>query len=203
MRKAIISQEKGIVPVKPERAVKVKKKKEETPLTKYTKDLISERPLTIQQEIFCQYYVKSKEYRGNGTWCYAIANGIDLENLSKVREIEIKEIGGREVEVEIPGTSEYEKKYQVCNTLANRLLQKVTIQNRKVKLLNEMLTNDIVDSRMAEWILSDDETASTKMISEYNKLKQRIINKSENLNQHTMLGIVRHIYEEADENEPS
>jgi hypothetical protein len=194
MRKAIISQINSIVPVKVGRAVGLKKKKEEQ-LSKYTKEVIALKELSVQEEIFCQYYVKSREYRGNGTKCYALAWGHDIDVLS--RENEMKEISGNLVEIK--KTSEYDRACAVCSVLANRLLRKVKINKRITELLTATLTNELVDARMAEWILGDDAVASTKMISEYNKLKQRITQKSQTFNQHQSIGVLRHIYDTADE----
>jgi hypothetical protein len=127
--------------------------------------------LNPKHEKFCQLYAKNSELFGNGTLCYAETYTYKLDTLSRER---LKDSEGKEQ------PSEYERAYNVCSVEANRLLRNPRIDARLTKLLNEMLRDDIVDRELAKTILQDRKLEpKISAIREYNKLKQRIIEKVE------------------------
>lgn len=131
----------------------------------------SSEKLTPQQELFCKYYTQNTELFGNATLAYAEAFDYKLHELSLEQEKDDK--GNK-----IPRSSEYEKTYDVCSAAASRLLRNVKIQRLCRKYLNELMRNDVVDSELVKVILQNYDLApKVAAIKEYNKLKQRIIDK--------------------------
>lgn len=127
--------------------------------------------LSIEEELFCKYYTQNTETYGNATMSYAEATKTDLDSLSKIRELDKK---GKE----ISGTSEYDKAYAVCSVQGWRLLRKDKIQKFIRVCLNEILTDEVVDSELAKVILQDGELdVKVNGIKEYNKLRKRITEK--------------------------
>ena len=111
--------------------------------------------LNPKQELFCQLYVNNRETFGNATLAYAQAYGL---------------------EAKIDGTEEQKSAYWSANACGSQLLVKPSIKSRVVKLLNNLLKDDIVDSELAKVITQDNELSSkVSAIREYNKLKQRIV----------------------------
>lgn len=137
---------------------------------------MQKQKLTIQQELFCQYYVKTVETRGNGLQSYNLAYDKRLEQQPKddaVYDID-KETGKRTI-VE---TSTYFKVENVCKAEASILLAKPNIAKRVTELLNEMLTDEIVDGELAKVVLQDGQLKpKVSAIQEYNKLRQRIVDR--------------------------
>lgn len=135
------------------------------------------KKLNLRQDLFCQYFVKNSELRGNATLCYAEAYGYDLDSMSteneKVQEWDEKLEAFKEV-VKI-GTSERARAEMICANSAHFLLRNPKVNDYIVKLYNELLRDDVVDSRLASWIMQDkDPSTSIAAIREYNKLKKRI-----------------------------
>jgi len=129
--------------------------------------------LTPQQELFCQYYVKNDEMFGNATRAYAEAFGYDLDNMSNERPVEVLPDGTKKEE-----KSEYEKAYNICGVEGHKQLRKPKVNDRVVALLNEILTNEVVDSELAKVMKQDHKLdAKVNAIKEYNKLRGRIIEK--------------------------
>lgn len=129
--------------------------------------------LNPQQELFCRYYTQNSEFFGNATLSYAEAYGFDLDSLDRTRE---KDEKGKD----IPGTSQYEKTYNVCSANGARQLRKDKIQLFIRKCLNEMMTDEVVDGELVKTILQNYELPSKMAaIREYNKLKQRITEKTD------------------------
>lgn len=128
--------------------------------------------LTLQQEKFCRYYTQDSTLYGNGTLSYAIAYGYDLSSADKTKEIDEK---GKE----IIGTSEYDKMYHTCGANASRLLINDKIISRVNDLLNEQLNEKTIDARLSEIILHGDDGDSIRAIQEFNKLRQRIVDKKD------------------------
>lgn len=129
--------------------------------------------LTLQQELFCQYYVKNEALRGNATLCYAEAYDYHLDTLSR------EQVWDKDHLILIE-ESEYNKAHNVCSTEGNRNLRKTNIQDRITDLLNEMLTDKEVDAQLAKVILQDSKMDSkVGGIREYNKLKKRVTDKIE------------------------
>ena len=175
--------------------VAVKKKEKKEVISPYTRSMISDKRLTIKEELFCRFYVMNDDTRSNGAMSYSAAYGIDLDSLDKTREMEWNEAKG--MEVEKVGTSEYEKQVAVCSVLGSRLLRKVKVNERVTDLLNELANDRVVDGKMMKWLLSDNAKASVESIKEYNKLRKRIIDQSETINKNLIIGVVRHVYEHA------
>lgn len=126
--------------------------------------------LTLQQEQFCKYYTQNSELFGNGVLSYALAYNHDLSNADKTRELDEKDN-------EIKGTSDYDKLYNQCAVGASRLLINDKIIAQIVKFLNEQMTDEVIDARLSEIILHGRDEHSINAIKEYNKLKQRIVEK--------------------------
>lgn len=123
--------------------------------------------LNLNQERFCQLYAKNSYLFGNATLAYAEAYDFDLNSLSD-------EIPKAEPNERKP-LSEYQRAYNTCSVNASQLLRKSKIQDRVNTLLNELLQDSIVDAQLAKLIMSGDIQA----IREYNKLRQRIVEKSD------------------------
>lgn len=157
--------------------------------------------LNIQQELFCQYYVKNKELRGNATLSYALAYGHELESLSDddgivefvdgttmtqhdLKELEFKgEITNQKYR--IIQESSQKRAYDVCSVNGSRLLRNAKVNDRIKELYRELLTNDNVDSVLSEIIQKGyKDSDRVAAIKEYNALQARIIKKID----HTTLG---------------
>jgi len=109
--------------------------------------------LNEKQMLFCKYYV-SEEFFGNGVKAYAKAYGIDIED---------------------------PKKYASARTRAWDLLTNIDICNQiNSELEAAGLTDNFVDKQLLFVITQhSDLHAKMKAIEQYNKLKQRITDKSE------------------------
>lgn len=132
--------------------------------------------LTPQQDLFCRYYTQNTELFGNGTLAYGEAYDYNLDELSKEKPVlETDEQG-------VPtkfGDSEYQLACNVCAVQASKLLRLPKIQNRVRVLLNEFLRDDVVDAQLARIIMEGDDNDRIAAIKEYNKLRQRIIDKQD------------------------
>lgn len=108
--------------------------------------------LNAKQELFCNYYV-SEETFGNGVRSYCKAYGIDENNIQK---------------------------YNVAKKSAFDLLTNPNILARINELLDDAGLNDsFVDKQLLFAISQNaDMSSKVKAISEYNKLRQRITDKS-------------------------
>lgn len=126
--------------------------------------------LTLEQERFCINYTQNKEYFGNATLSYAEAYGYDLDNADKTRQIDGK---GNEIK----GTSEYDRLYNICASGGSQNIRKLNIQKRCNELLNKLMENNVIDARLIEIILKGEDKDSIQAIREYNRLKQRILDK--------------------------
>jgi len=107
--------------------------------------------LNQKQEMFCKYYV-SKEFFGSGVEAYSQAYNIDLNN---------------------------PREYNTAKVNASKLLTNTNILVRINELLDEAGLNDsFVDKQLLIAITQNaDLNSKVKAISEYNKLKQRIVTK--------------------------
>lgn len=141
----------------------------------------SPSPTKLKQELFCRYYTQNEELFGNATHSYAEAFGYNLDGLSHddaVYENYIDE-EGKESRRCVEASS-YDRAYNVCSVTGNRLLRKAKVQARITVLLNELLEDKIVDSQLAKVIMQNKELpAKIAGIREYNKLKQRIVDKAD------------------------
>lgn len=143
------------------------------------KEDILQETLTSKQERFCRLYTQNKALFGNGTLSYAEAYNYNLDELDKTdAKYEYYEENGARKSKKTEESS-YDKAYNVCASNANRLLRNEKITPFLTKYLNEVLTDEIVDSNLAEIILNGKDADRVSAIKEYNKLKQRIIEKSE------------------------
>ena len=126
---------------------KKKKKKKSNKLN------IKKRKLTPQQELFCQIYIRDREFFGNGVQSYIEAYNI---NLSK------------------PG------QYNVAKAGAYENLTKPYLLERMNKLLKVVINDTIVDKELAFTIVQKGNLAAkVAAIKEYNALKGRVIQKRE------------------------
>lgn len=142
---------------------KAKKKREEKP-----------SELNETQELFTQFFIFNDELRGNATRCYAEANGIDLDELPRDDAM----YSGKGKNRKLISASKYDKSMNVCSVMGHKWLRQVKIQDRLVVLRNELLKDEIVDSQLAKVIMQEDSLHAKMMgISEYNKLRSRIIEK--------------------------
>jgi len=141
--------------------------------------------LKAKRELFCRYYTQNAELFGNATLSYAEAFDYKLEGLSKdgVYEQVVNEETGEYENGDLIEASEYDKAYHVCGVEASKLLKKPDIQERVRVLLNEMLKDQVIDSELAKLILQDrDNTNKIAAIREFNKLRGRIIDKTQQVN---------------------
>ena len=115
--------------------------------------------LNEKQLLFCKLFV-SKDFYGNGTHAYAEAYDKDLEDI---------------------------KQYNVCKVAASELLTKPNILSRiNEELTDAGLNDNFVDKQLLFTITQNaDFSSKVKAIGEYNKLKQRIITKTDNKNEIT------------------
>lgn len=131
--------------------------------------------LKAKRELFCQYYTSNSETFGNATHSYAEAYEYKLDELSH----EPTRVNVGNTKRTKKGPSEYDKAYNVCGVEGNRLLKSPKIQARIRELLNALLKDDVVDSELSKLILQDDDKPTKRQaISEYNKLRGRIIDKT-------------------------
>jgi phage terminase small subunit len=111
------------------------------------------KELNEKQKLFCKYYV-SEEFFANGVKAYAKAYNIDIED---------------------------PKKYASARTRAWDLLTNIDISSYITQMLDDAgLNNNFVDKQLL-FVISQhaDLNAKMKAIEQYNKLKQRITDKSE------------------------
>lgn len=129
--------------------------------------------LNPKQELFCQYYAKNELLFGNATLAYAEAYGYRLEELPR-------EVTYSEDEKTVLEDSAYNKAYNVCSVQGSKHLRNPKIQDRVTQLLNELMRDDVVDAQLVKVIIQDHKLdAKVSAIREYNKLKQRIVEKSD------------------------
>lgn len=131
--------------------------------------------LTLAQESFCRFYTQNSELFGNATLAYAEAYDYKLEDLSKDRPLQDTETG------KLPkyGDSEYDRAYMTCAVNGSRMLKLAKIQNRVIVLLNEHMKNEVIDAELMKIIMTGEDKDRVAAIKEYNKLRQRIIEKTD------------------------
>lgn len=110
------------------------------------------KELNEKQKLFCKYYV-SEEFFGNGVKAYCMAYGFDSTDI---------------------------KEYNSAKVLASELLTNVNVLTCINEQLDEAGLNDnFVDKQLLFTITQNaDMSSKVKAIGEYNKLRQRIIDKS-------------------------
>ena len=126
---------------------------------------MSEKKLTVKQELFCKLFASDKEFFGNGVKSY----------------------------IEAYGLNEHDKKdYSIAKSGAYENLNKPHILERINELFeSEGLNDTFVDKQLLKLITQDaDFAAKNKAITEYNKLKQRITEKKDITSGGEPLGVV-------------
>lgn len=119
-----------------------------------TMSILEEYNINLQMEMFCQYYTSPTEFFGNGVQSYAAAYNIDLTQ---------------------PGA------YKSCLASASNALTNRNILRRIDSLLQEGgLTDQFVDKQLL-FLITQNADFNPKLgaIREYNKMKQRIVEKVE------------------------
>src|SRR3990167_6405063 len=118
-----------------------------------------EKCLNPKQELFCQFYINNKESFGNATLSYALAYDLDAD---------------------LKGSDGQKASYWLANKASNKLLSNPRVRSRVTQLLNDLMTDEIVDSELSKVIQQDGDLSSkVSAIREYNKLKKRITEKYE------------------------
>ncbi len=152
--------------------------------------------LTLKQEAFCRFYTQNTELFGNGTLSYAEAYGYDLDSANRndaeyefvVDEVEGEDYADSELDEPVKASkkrklvrpSTYDVMCNICASGASKLLRNPKIDQRLSVLLNEMLTDHNVDAEISKVILQNRDLGSKmRAISEYNKVKNRVIERKE------------------------
>lgn len=114
----------------------------------------SEIALNQKQELFCKLYATDREFFGNGVQAY--------------------------IEAYNPDTSK-PNWYKSCMASSSRLLRNVKVIDRINELLEEQGLNDAFVDKQLKFVITQHADFGSKMaaIREYNKLRGRIIDKSE------------------------
>lgn len=148
--------------------------------------------LSPKQEAFCRYYTQNYELFGNATLSYALAYGYDLESYPDDDGIWLLE-SGEEVDektyndltnektkgAELVKVSTRKRYYDLCSSYGSRLRRNDKIQAKCRELLNEFMNDQVIDARLTEIIINGKDEHSINAIKEYNKLKQRIVEKKD------------------------
>jgi hypothetical protein len=110
--------------------------------------------LNLQQEKFCQLYVTDREFFGNGVETY-----LEVYDIDKTKP----------------------NWYKTACAAASRLLSNVKVCERISELLEENGLNDVHVDKQLLFLINQYSDFSSKIaaIREYNKLKQRIIEKTD------------------------
>lgn len=113
-----------------------------------------EGELNQKQELFCQLYATDREFFGNGVETYLEVYDIDR------------------------GKPNW---YKTACAAASRLLSNVKIIERISQILEEQGLNDTFVDKQLKFLITQYASFDSKLgaIKEYNKLKQRIVDKSE------------------------
>lgn len=131
--------------------------------------------LTPKQELFCHIYTHNRQLFGNATLSYAEAYDYGLDELSQEKPVLGYDSKG---EPNKWGESEYTKAYNVCSAQGSRLLRNQKIDDRIRELMNLLMRDSIVDAELISIVLHGEKDSDrVAAIKEYNKLKQRILDK--------------------------
>jgi len=117
------------------------------------------KPLTPEQEHFCQLYTSKSDYSRKAYKCYAEAYKIEIPD-------------NKDGEVDFKSTE-----YKTCVSSGSRLLTKDYIQARIREIYLSMFTDSHIDARLNEIITNGNESNSVQAIKIANDLKQRITKK--------------------------
>ena len=115
---------------------------------------MAKKKLNPKQELFCQLYSSDQEFFANGTQAYIEAYDIDVSKKGA---------------------------YEAARVNASKQLTKANILNRINELLELRGLNDPFVDKQLEFLVTQNAELGTKLqaIKEYNKLKSRILEKSE------------------------
>lgn len=138
--------------------------------------------LKPQWELFCRFYTQNQKMFGNATHSYAEAYDYKLDTLdtenAQYEELELENGSTRRGKKIID--SDYDRAVAVCATEGGRLLRTPEIQDRLTELLNDLLTDKMIDSQLAKVAMQDkDLSAKMQAIKEYNAVKNRVTKKVE------------------------
>lgn len=159
---------------------------------------LAEKPLTMHQELFCNFYVKNEWARGNATRSYARAYYPNIDNLSK--EAMWSEADPETGVKTLIKQSDSSKAWECCEASGPRMLGNVRVNERISQLLLEYVDNDVADMRLKHWMMQDHEPrVSLEAIKHYNDLKKRIDKNSEVSHFHFFLDLAKKAHQEVTE----
>ncbi len=137
--------------------------------------------LPVKREMFCRYFTLNDTLRNNATQSYAAAYGHKLHELpddDAVYETTEDDRGKKITKEIVPSTRH--RAERMCAANASRLLKYDKVQKRIRELLNELLSDDVVDAELAKVITQNRELpAKNNAIKIYNDIRGRVVNKHE------------------------
>ena len=137
--------------------------------------------LNVKQELFCQFYAVNEETFGNATLSYALAYDIitTFEGVLENRERYPTVMAAGPFNLEIIARRQAKANYQNAAASAHRLLNNAKITRRMNFLMDKFFTDEVLDRELSYVVRQRRDLGSkTRAISEANKLKQRIEEKS-------------------------
>lgn len=163
---------------------KIKKETSNSDLPDLARDCV-EFGLSNEEAAFVFYYVKNDSTYGNGTMSYAMAYGFDLDSYpkddAKYKNI-YANVKGKKVFVEkkMIQESSYTRAEATCAVNASKLLRRTKIQDLRVKYLNDLMTDEIVDAELTKVIKQNHSPqAKVAAIRERNKIAGRHVERFE------------------------
>jgi hypothetical protein len=122
-----------------------------------------------RRELFCRLYAQGEGTFGNATLSYAEAYEHEITFAEKTDRW--GNIYRSPVELAV---------YNMCSAHGSRLVRDGRVKDRITVLLNELLKDEIVDAELVKVIKQNGDLApKVQAIKEYNKLRGRIIDKSQ------------------------
>lgn len=117
-------------------------------------DVLEQYNITLENEMFCQYYSSPSEFFGNGVQSYAAAYGVDLTDA---------------------------RAYSVAKSRASQLLTNLNVLRRINDLLDSTGLNDTHVDKQLFLIINQNADFHAKLgaIKEFNKLRNRIVDRIE------------------------
>ncbi len=129
------------------------------------------KPLSLEQELFCQLYVNNDSTFANATACYANAYGYDLKNADRTPQTDEQ---GRTIKF----SSDYDRMENTCSGGGSRLLANMKINDRVNELFLLSMNDNVVDQELMKVVKQNYKLdAKVSAVKEYNKLKQRIVDR--------------------------
>lgn len=159
--------------------------------------------LTPKQERFCFNYTQNYELFSNATLAYAEAYGYDLNSMPDddgtfllkdgtiMTKAEINQLDRPDLVFNTAKKltdSTYKRNYDNCSQLGSRLRRNEKIQAKCRTMLNEFMNDSVIDARLTEIIIDGKHADSLTAIREYNKLKQRIVDKVDHTSKGEAIG---------------